>query len=144
MASEFGTLAYLYMGVQSFDATLAFYETIFGVSRLWAFDRFGAKVAALDLGEGPLLLLADHLPPGHVRFLYLVNDIEVAEARLISAGTRFEGERIEMPVGQCRLYTDPGENPCGIFVETRPNLMMEAYADQSNPARLLRSNSDKA
>lgn len=59
----FNKLMYLYMSTSNFESDFHFYKSVLGGKFHWAFDRFGAKVAAFELGEGPLILIADHLTP---------------------------------------------------------------------------------
>ena len=79
-------LAYVYVGAPDVRSAAAFYLRDLGAELVWAFDRFGARVAALRLGDGPLLLLADHRPAGECRLLYAVDDLDGAVRRLRAAG----------------------------------------------------------
>jgi hypothetical protein len=40
------TLESLYIGTSDFDRDCAYYGTVLGAERVWAFQAFGAKVAA--------------------------------------------------------------------------------------------------
>ena len=77
---------------------------------MWAFDRFGAVVAAVRLGEGPLVLLADHRPPGECRLLYAVDDISAAVAAARAAGATHVVE-VGVPPGPCVVFDDAGRQP---------------------------------
>ena len=57
-----GTPEYLYVGTADFDRDCAYYATVLGAKRVWAFHAFGARVAAFRVCQGPLVLLADHRP----------------------------------------------------------------------------------
>ena len=46
MTPPLGTLEYLYIGTSDFDRDCAYYGTVLGAERVWAFQAFGAKVAA--------------------------------------------------------------------------------------------------
>src|SRR3990172_4577782 len=62
METPFGRLRFLYVGARDMDQDLAYYRSVLGAERVWHFEAFGALVAAVRLGEGPLFLLADHRP----------------------------------------------------------------------------------
>src|SRR5689334_5678880 len=75
-------LRYLYVGSPELDAALASWLTLPGARLRWRFRRFGADVAAVDLGTPPLVLLADHRPAGSVLPIYAVADLDAALAAL--------------------------------------------------------------
>ena len=102
---------------------------------MWAFDRFGAIVAAVRLGEGPLLLLADHRPVGECRLLYAVDDLHEALVAARAAGARHVME-VGVPPGPCAVYDDADGNPVGVIEETRPGRMEEAFRNPENSAAL--------
>jgi hypothetical protein len=102
---------------------------------VWAFDRFGAIVAAVRLGEGPLLLLADHRPPGECRLLYAVEDLAAAVRAAKAAGAANVVE-VGVPPGPCAIFDDADGNPLGVIEETRPGRMEEAFRHPDNDAAL--------
>ena len=102
---------------------------------MWAFDRFGAVVAAVRVGGGPLLLLADHRPPGECRLLYAVDDIAAAVAAARAAGATHVIE-VGVPPGPCVIFDDAEGNPVGVIEETRPGRMADAFRSPENPAAL--------
>jgi hypothetical protein len=92
-------------------------------------------VAALRLGEGPLLLLADHRPPGECRPLYAVDDLAPAVRAARAAGAQHVTE-VGVPPGPCAIFDDPDGNPVGLIEETRPGRMEAAFASPENDAAL--------
>ena len=46
MTPPLGTLESLSIGTSDFDRDCAYYGTVLGAERVWAFQAFGAKVAA--------------------------------------------------------------------------------------------------
>jgi hypothetical protein len=102
---------------------------------VWAFHRFGAIVAAVRVGEGPLVLLADHRPPGECRLLYAVDDIGAAVADARAAGAAHVVE-VGVPPGPCVIFDDADGNPLGVIEETRPDRMAEAFRSTENAAAL--------
>jgi catechol 2,3-dioxygenase-like lactoylglutathione lyase family enzyme len=130
-----GRLAYLYLGTPDVRRAAAFYVSALGAEVVWAFDRFGARVAALRIGDGPLLLLADHRPAGECRLLYRVDDISAAVAELRAAGATDLVE-IGVPPGPCVICDDAAGNPIGVIEETRPGRMEAGFANADNSAAL--------
>lgn len=128
-------IAYLYLGTPDVDRAAAFYVQALGAEVAWAFDRFGARVAAMRVGEGPLILLADHRPPGECRLLYRVDDIDTAVRDLRAAGATNLLE-IGVPPGPCVIADDPAGNPIGVIEETRAGRMEASFRDPANTAAL--------
>ena len=95
-------LADLYVGSDDVARDTRWYRDALGAEIVWAFDRFGAVVAALRVGEGPLLLLADHRPAGECRSIYAVDDLEPALAEVRRAGTTRIVE-VGVPPGPCAI-----------------------------------------
>jgi hypothetical protein len=75
-------------------------------------------VAALRLGAGPLLLLADHRAAPSVRLIWEVPSIDDAERELGEAGWK-QADRVELPEGPCLLLSDPSGNDLGLLERTR-------------------------
>ncbi len=107
MTPPFGALRFLYVGVANFEQDLAFYQEQLGAARVWQFASFGARVAALRLGDGPLLLLADHRPAPSCMPIYEVADLE-SDAPGAGGALRFL--YVGSDRGRCLL---PGEFPAG-------------------------------
>ena len=128
-------LAYLYVGSDDVARDTRWYRDALGAEIVWAFDRFGAVVAALRVGEGPLLLLADHRPAGECRSIYAVDDLESALAEVRRAGTTRIVE-VGVPPGPCAIFDDPSGNPVGLIEETRPGRMELGFCDPENRAVL--------
>jgi hypothetical protein len=63
-------LRYLYIGSSDTGSDVASWLALPGTRLRWRFRHFGADVAAIDPGERPLLLIADHRPPGSVLPIY--------------------------------------------------------------------------
>ena len=132
MTPPFGALRFLYVGTASFDEDLAFYLVQLGAERVWQFAHFGAKVAALRLGDGPLLLLADHRPAPSCMPIYEVANLEATSQALRARGWQPQGASFEIPNGPCQTFADPSGNPFALFEDIRPGAMEGAYADPAN------------
>jgi hypothetical protein len=60
MQPPFGKLEYLYVGTVDFERDVAYYRDVLGAEVVWAFHAFGARVAALRVCAGPLLVTVDY------------------------------------------------------------------------------------
>ena len=125
-------VVYLYVGTADFDRNCAWYRDMLGAERVWAFHAFGARVAAFRLGEGPLVLLADHRPAPSCMPILAVPNLEVAAAELKTRGWRSEGDVFEVPNGPCLRFCDPSGNPYALLQNDRPDAMERAYSDPGN------------
>jgi hypothetical protein len=127
-----GTLRFLYVGSSTFDEDLRYYRDGLGASIVWNFKAGGARVAALRVATGPLLLLADHRPAPSCLPVFEVPDLRASVAALRRAGYRPASRRFEIPNGPCVLLRDPSENELALFEDERPNAMERAFANPEN------------
>lgn len=119
----FGTLRYLYVGSSDLQKDLDYYTTILGAKKVWDLSSFGTRVAALRLGQGPLLLLADHRPAKSCILIFQVEDLAAVSKRLREKGWKPEGEKFEIPEGPCYRFNDPSGNPLALLQIVRPNVL---------------------
>jgi predicted enzyme related to lactoylglutathione lyase len=133
----FAKMAFLYVGSADFDADFRFYHDVLGAKLVWGFDRFGAKVAAFKLGDGPLILIADHLSAPSTMPIFEVSDLALTIDQLTSKGWKADHEPMEMPNGTCYVFHDPSGNRYAIFENVRPLAMEKAYQDPTNTHRIL-------
>jgi predicted enzyme related to lactoylglutathione lyase len=132
----FSKMAFLYVGSADFEADFHFYRDVLGATLVWGFDRFGAKVAAFELGDSPLILIADHLVAPSTMPIFEVDDLALAVEQLTARGWT-DDRKIEMPNGTCYVFQDPSGNHYAIFEDVRPLAMENAYRDPSNTHRIL-------
>jgi hypothetical protein len=118
----FGPLRFLYVGSDDTDRDVAWYEKG-GAKKLWRYQEFGAIVAALDVGPGPLLLLADHRDAGTVLPVYEVDKLKPTVQRLIDASWEPTGPPFGIPNGPCRMFKDPSGNELALFEDARPGAL---------------------
>jgi len=130
----FQQLLYLYVGCGDFERDLAWYRDVLGAPMLWNFARFGARVAAFRVGEGPPVLIADHRPAPSCMPIWSVEDLERTAAALVTRGWRHLGAAFEIPDGPCYRYDDPSGNPFAFLQPVRPNALLAAYSDPHNPS----------
>ena len=119
----FGPLKYLYVGSSDIQKDLDYYTGILGAKKVWDLSSFGTRVAALRLGQGPLLLLADHRPARSCILIFQVEDLAVVSKRLREKGWKPEGEKFEIPEGPCYRFNDRSGNPLALLQVVRPNVL---------------------
>jgi predicted enzyme related to lactoylglutathione lyase len=116
-------LVYLYVGSADVESDLGFYRDQLGAEVEWRAQAFGADVAAVRLGEGPLILLADHEPAPSVICIWAVTDLDAAVAELRARGWAGDDVRVEVPDGTCLVLSDSSGNRLGLLRQARPNAM---------------------
>ena len=121
--ARFGELRFLYVGTDKFEEDLAYYSGSIGARVIWNRRAFGARVAALSLGEGPLWLLADHRPPRTCLPIFEVKDLRRAMKELKASGAEPERGPLEIPNGPCCVFRDRSGNEFAIFQDVRPGVM---------------------
>jgi len=125
-------LRYLYVGSTDIDHDIAAWSAIQGALVRWRFQHFGADVAAIDLGSPPVILLADHRPPGSVLPIYAVDDLESAVAEMEAVGWTVHERSFGTPEGLASLLGGPGSGEIAVLQVDRPEAMESAYADEHN------------
>lgn len=116
-------LVYLYVGSRDVGRDLTFYLGQLGGELVWRFQAGGAEVAAVRLGAGPLVLLADHRDAPSVLPIWAVDDINEAVAELRAAGWTDQERRVEVPEGPCLLVSDPSGNQIALLHIVRPGVI---------------------
>jgi hypothetical protein len=125
-------LRFLYVGSADTEGDLGSWLGVPGARRPWRFGDFGADVAAVDLGVGPLVLVADHRPAGTVLPIYAVDDVDDVAACMVAAGwTRHDGP-VGTPEGPAVVLEDSSGTLVALLRVDRPDAMDQAYADTTN------------
>jgi hypothetical protein len=135
-AARLGELRFLYVGAGDTEAAIDYYTTALGARVRWRFRRFGADVAAVELGTGPLVLLADHRPPGTVLPIWTVDHLGAAIAAARAGGVGVDGP-MATPEGDVAVLTTPGGVELALLEVARPDALDGAYADTGNPHRVI-------
>ena len=101
-------------------ATEARYLTdVLGGRIAFAIERFGTRVAMVELGDSPPhLLLAGHLEGERPILIYRVADLDAAIAQLEARGWEAE-PKFEIPPGVCCAFRAEGGHRIGIYEKTR-------------------------
>src|SRR5262245_37855878 len=97
------------MGSDDVGRDLDFYRDHLGAELVWRREGAGTEVAAVRLGPGPLVLIAEHRAAPSARQIWEVDDLDAAHAELDSDGG-VAVDRVELPEGPCLLVTDPSGN----------------------------------
>lgn len=116
----FGRVAYLYVGSRDVAADLAHYRDVLGGEVAWDLTGFGARVAAVRVLDGPLVLLADHRPAPSILPVVEVADLARTREELERRGWLPSGPGFEIPPGPCLVWKDPSGNEWAIFENVRP------------------------
>ena len=115
MTAPYGPLTYLYVGSKDTKKDVEFYTGTLGAELVWDMHGFGAHVAAVRLGAGPLLLLADHRPPKSAIFIYRVDGLNKTTSALVKRGWKKTSEPVEVPDGPVLVLHDPTGNEIGLL-----------------------------
>jgi hypothetical protein len=115
-------LDFLYTPSADVAGDLAYFTEVLGARVVFAIDSMGTRVAAVQLTEGPpLILLTDHLDGERPILLYRVPDLEATLADLESRGWSRE-RRFEIPHGPCCSFRSPGGQRIAVYQLTRPEV----------------------
>jgi predicted enzyme related to lactoylglutathione lyase len=128
----FKSLDYLYVGTDDFDRDVKHYRDVLKAELIWAFEKFGAKVAALRLAYGPLLLLADHKKAPSVEPIFSVDNLEKTIKELKERGLQQLEGPVETPNGPAYTFRDQSGNGFSILQNDRPEALEKSYKDADN------------
>jgi hypothetical protein len=128
-------LRFLYVGVGDTDAAVEDWVDGLGATLRWRFVAFGADVAGIELGTGPLVLLADHRPPGSVLPIWEVDSLADVLAGLDDGPWVVTGP-LGTPEGDAVVLTADGGAELALLEVVRPGAMDDAYADPGNNRRV--------
>ena len=115
----FGPLDFVYLPSRDVAADLEHW-TKAGGEVVFTVERFDTRVAMIALGEGPGVLLAQHLEGDSPVLVYRVDDLAAAVDDLTGRGLEV-GERIEFPYGEAVEVHSPGPQRVAIYERSRPD-----------------------
>jgi len=120
--APFEQLDFLYMPSRDVAADMAYFADVLGGRIVFAIDGMGTRVAAIELTDGPpLVLLADHVEGEAPILVYRVADLGAALDALAAAGWTREGT-FEIPHGPISSFRTPGGQRIAIYELTRPEV----------------------
>jgi hypothetical protein len=118
----FEGLDYVYMPSRDVSADVRYFTDVLGGRLVFAIDGMGARVAMIELTEGPpRILLADHLEGDRPVLVYRVADLRQASEDLRARGWD-PGHALEIPQGPVRSFAGPGGHRLAIYERTRPGV----------------------
>jgi len=121
-APPFLSLDYLYTPSKDVAKDARFFTESMGGRLAFAIDAMGARVAKIELAEGPPhILLTDHLEGDRPVMVYRVRDLERAVAHLRKNGWK-RGREVELPMGPCFSLKSPGGHRIALYELTRPGV----------------------
>ncbi len=89
---------------------------------VFAIDAMGTKVAAVELTEGPpLVLLTDHVEGERPILVYRVDRLPTALEDLTGRGWE-RGSTFEIPHGPCCSFRTPGGHRVALYELARPEV----------------------
>jgi hypothetical protein len=118
----FQQLDFVYTPSRDVAGDLGYFTEVLGGRVVFAVEAMGTRVAAVQLTEGPpLVLLADHVEGDRPILVYRVADLGVALAVLAARGWQ-RHDTVEIPQGpRCSLWT-PGGHRVALYQLTRPEV----------------------
>ena len=118
--APFQQLDFLYTPSRDVPGDLAYFTEVLGGRVVFAIDSMGTRVAAVELTEGPpLLLLAYHVQGERPILVYRVGDLGATLDLLESRGWKRE-HTFEIPHGPCCSFRSPGGHRVALYQLTRP------------------------
>ena len=114
-----GSLDYLYTPSSDVAADLRYLVDVLGGREGFAIEDGGIRVAMVEFGTPPAILLTDHLEGDRPLHLFAVADIRVARAELEGRGWTAE-RSVELPPGPAVTFRTPGGLRMAIYQPVRP------------------------
>ncbi len=116
----FESLDFLYTPAEDVDAAARRWVDELGAELVWKVRGMETVVACLRMaGEGPAILLTDHLEGDVPILIYRVADYDAVVTQLQAAGT--ELRELEIPHGPCASFRAPGGQRVAVYQLTRPH-----------------------
>ncbi|TMF77033.1 MAG: VOC family protein [Chloroflexi bacterium] len=121
--TEFAQLDYLYTPSSDVAGDARFFTEVLGGKLAFAVEGMGARVAMIELTDGPPhVLLTDHLEGDRAIYIYRVGDLRKAVAALKKRGLK--GERqLEIPMGPCSSFVLPSGHRIALYEASRPEVL---------------------
>jgi len=121
-ALPFVQLDYLYTPSNDVAADARYFTEVLGGRLAFSVEGMGARVAKVELTEGPPhVLLTDHLDGDRPIFIYRVDDLDGAMRDLKKRGWK-KAQTLEIPMGLCCSFTTPSGHRLAIYELTRPDV----------------------
>ena len=119
----FEHLDYLYTPSNDVAADARFFTEVLGGKLGFAVEGMGARVAMIELTDGPPhVLLTDHLDGERPIYIYRVEDLREAVSALKKRGLENE-HRLEIPMGPCSSFVLPSGHRIALYEASRPEVL---------------------
>ena len=119
----FQQLEYLYTPSHDVAGDAQLFVDSLGAKLAFAVEGMGARVAMLQLTEGPPhILLTDHLEGERPIFIYRVDNLRSAMAALRKRGLKNEA-KVEIPMGPCISFTTGSGHRIAVYEASRPGVL---------------------
>ncbi len=116
-------LDYLYTPSSDVAGDALYFTEVLGGRLGFAIEGMGARVALIELTNGPPhVLLTDHLEGDRPVYIYRVGDLRKATAELIKSGLKKQ-HRLEIPMGPCSSFATPGGHRIALYELARPGVL---------------------
>jgi urease beta subunit len=123
----FGQLDFLYTPSTDVTADSRYFREVLGAEVVFAIEAMGTKVAMVRLsGEGPAILLTDHLEGDRPILVYRVENLAEAVTALEARGWP-RGRRLELPPGPACSFETPGGHRLAVYELSRP-IVLDSFA----------------
>jgi hypothetical protein len=122
VALPFEQLDFVYMPTRDPSADMEYFTGVLGGRLVFAVEGMGARVAMVELTDGPpRILLADHLEGDRPVLVYRVGNLQQTLKDLAARG--WERERtFEIPQGPICSFIAPGGQRLALYQLTRPQV----------------------
>ena len=121
--NPFLQLDYLYTPSTDVAADARLFTEVLGGRLAFAVEGMGARVAMVELTDGPPhVLLTDHLEGDRAVYIYRVDNLSRATAALKKRGLKGE-RRLEIPMGPCSSFTTPAGHRIALYEASRPEVL---------------------
>jgi glyoxalase/bleomycin resistance protein/dioxygenase superfamily protein len=119
----FERLEFLYTPSQDVATDVRFFTEVLGGRVSFAVEGMGARVAMIELTDGPPhVLLTDHLEGDRPVYIYRVPNLRQAVAALKKRGLESE-RRLEIPMGPCSSFSSPAGHRIALYEAARPGVL---------------------
>jgi hypothetical protein len=115
----FEQLDFLYVPSSDVAADARYFTEVLGGRLVFAVEAMRTRVAAVDLTDGPpLVLFADHVEGQRPIFVYRVGELRAGLDALEARGWQ-RGHTFEIPHGPCCSFRTPGGHRVALYQLTR-------------------------
>jgi hypothetical protein len=121
--TPFEQLDYLYTPSRDVAADARYLVDVLGGHLGFAVEGMGARVAMVELANGPPhVLLADHLEGDRPVLVYRVADLRKATAELKKRGLKKQ-HAVELPMGPASSFVTPSGHRIAVYELSRPGVL---------------------